>query len=100
MPTLVPTHRLVGPVELDVELRSLDASVRACFRAAAKAHVTTPRLRITLVARYPAPPRVVTVDPSDASAGLVMCVSDVFTSELVRPLASTEPMIVIAGAPM
>ena len=59
----------------------------------------TPRLKITLLERRGLPVQVVAVEPSDAPSGLVGCVTDTLTSELVRPLGSTGLMIVVAGPP-
>jgi hypothetical protein len=93
-PVLAPTHRLIGPASLDAELRAADPLIRACYRAA---HSATPRLKLTVVERHQAPVAVVGVDPADAPAGLVLCVADVLTSELVRPLGSSTPMVIITG---
>ena len=94
---LAPTHRLVGPASLDAELRAVDPLVRGCYRASAAMRAATPRMKITLQERPGLPIRVISVDPSDAPIGLVGCVTDALTGELVRPLGSKDFMVVVTG---
>jgi hypothetical protein len=89
---LIPTHSMGGPPALDLELHALHPLIRRCYWDA-----KLPRLKVTLVERPGLPLRVVTVDPPDAPSALVWCVTDVLTSEIVHPLHSTAPMVVVTG---
>jgi hypothetical protein len=90
-PTLVRTHRLSGPRDLDGDIAALDVDVRACFRSAD----AVPRIKVTIRTSKFAPP-VVIVEPADLPTGFRLCVADVMRG--IGSVASS-PVVVVAGAP-
>ena len=80
------------PAAFDDELRAAHDLIKGCYK-----EVGQPQLRILLVERPTLSLRVLAVDPPDAPARLVECVTHVLTSEIVNPLHSTGPMVAITG---